>query len=50
MRISNKDNDIYQRQTIINLYEPGISPDVIAHQLDASPIDVINTIIKNAIG
>ncbi len=46
MKIDNADNNLYQRQTIINLYECGISPDVIANQLDANPTDVINT-LKN---
>ncbi|MDP8907287.1 MAG: adenylate/guanylate cyclase domain-containing protein [Thermoproteota archaeon] len=46
MNIDNSYKTAYQRQTIINLYECGISPDVIAYQLDADPTDIINT-LKN---
>ena len=46
MKIDNTDNNLYQRQTMINLYECGISTDVIAYQLDANPTDVIET-LKN---
>ncbi|MEJ7640729.1 MAG: adenylate/guanylate cyclase domain-containing protein [Candidatus Nitrosocosmicus sp.] len=46
MSIDDEDNNLYQHQTIINLYESGISPEVIAYQLDASPNDVIIT-LKN---
>jgi adenylate cyclase len=42
---SNND-DKYPYQTILNLYESNLSPDVIASQLDISQNDVINT-IKN---
>ena len=41
----NEDND-YPYQTILNLYELNISPDVIASQLDISKDDVIDT-LKN---
>ncbi len=44
MKADNADNNLYQRQTIINLYECGISPDVIAYQLDSNPTDVISTL------
>jgi adenylate cyclase len=44
MSINNIDNYLFQNQTILNLYESGISPDVIASQLDISTVDVINTL------
>lgn len=40
----NVNDNLYQRQTIINLYECGISPEVIAYQLDADETDVIDTL------
>ncbi|HEY6535119.1 MAG TPA: adenylate/guanylate cyclase domain-containing protein, partial [Candidatus Nitrosocosmicus sp.] len=40
------EDDIYPYQTILNLFESNISPDVIASQLDISKEDVINT-LKN---
>lgn len=42
----NVNNNLYQRQTIINLNECGISPEVIAYQLDVTPPDVIDTLEK----
>ncbi len=44
MNTDDLDTNLYQRQTIINLYECGISPEVIAYQLDADQTDVIDTL------
>ncbi len=46
MDVDNADDNLYQHQTIINLYESGISPEFIAYQLDANPNDVFIT-LKN---
>ena len=42
----NDDVDRYPYQTILNLHESSISPDIIASQLDISKDDVIDT-LKN---
>jgi adenylate cyclase len=44
MSINNNDNYLIQNQTIINLYESGIPPDVIASQLDINTVDVMDTL------
>jgi class 3 adenylate cyclase len=44
MSINNNGNYLVQKQTIINLYESGISPDVIASQLDINTVDVMDTL------
>ena len=38
------DDDKYPFQTILNLHESSISPDIIASQLDISKDDVIDTL------
>ena len=42
----NRDDDVdkYPYQTILNLHESRISPDIIASQLDISKDDVIDTL------
>jgi hypothetical protein len=40
-------NDKYPYQTILDLYESNLSPDIIASQLDISKDDVINTLKSN---
>ncbi len=49
MGIKNTDKNLYPYQTIINLNESGISPAVIALQLDLSIDDVKNTLRTNQI-
>ena len=44
MSINNTNNYLFQYQTIINLYESGIPPDVIASQLDINTVDVMDTL------
>ncbi len=44
MNTNNTDNHLFQNQTIVNLYESGIPPDVIASQLDVKTVDVIDTL------
>ncbi len=44
MSVNNTDNYLFQNQTIINLYESGIPPDVIASQLDVKTVDVMDTL------
>jgi hypothetical protein len=44
MDVNNTDNHPFQNQTIINLYESGIPPDVIASQLDVKTVDVMDTL------
>jgi len=41
MHRGNIDNPLFQNQTIVNLYESGIPPDVIASQLDVKTVDVM---------
>jgi len=36
--------NLVQKQTIINLFESGITPDVIASQLDINTVDVMDTL------
>jgi len=43
----NDNNDKYPYQTILDLYESNLSPDIIASQLDISKDDVINTLKSN---
>lgn len=49
MGIKNTDRDLYPYQTIINLNESSISPDVIASQLDLSINEVENTLRANQV-
>jgi adenylate cyclase len=44
MHMGNVDNHLFQNQTIVNLYESGIPPDVIASQLDVKTVDVMDTL------
>src|SRR5215212_9125456 len=44
MHSGNIDNHLFQNQTIVNLYESGIPPDVIASQLDVKTVDVMDTL------
>lgn len=49
MGIKTTDRDLYPYQSIINLNESSISPDVIASQLDLSTNDVENTLRTNQV-
>ncbi len=42
----NKQEESYQQQTVRNLYNCGIAPEVIALQLDITKIEVISIIKK----
>lgn len=41
-----EDDDRYPYQSILNLYESSLSPDVIASQLDISQKEVVNTLVQ----